>query len=90
MIKRYDAGGGRKCPKRLRRRQKCKTKTIILCNMRYNFVQVLSLPRRILFATNIDISGSHLPSCQEDCNLGEWGEWSECSQSCGQDGVQVT
>ena len=57
---------------------------IILC--KYH----LSLPRRILFATNIDISGSHLPSCQEDCNLGEWGEWSECSQSCGQDGVQVT
>lgn len=53
MIKRYDSGGGRKCPKRLRRRQKC-----------------------------------NMPGCQEECGLGEWGEWSECSQSCGQDGVQ--
>ena len=30
-----------------------------------------------------------VPACEEDCGLGEWGEWSECSQSCGQDGVQV-
>lgn len=53
MIKRYDTGGGKQCPKRLKRRQKC-----------------------------------NLPTCKEDCGLGEWGEWSECSQSCGQDGVQ--
>jgi len=53
MIKRHEAGGGRKCPKRLRRRQKCQ-----------------------------------VPACQGDCTVAEWGEWSACSQSCGQDGMQ--
>ena len=38
--------------------------------------------------THVTVLGN-LPGCQEDCGLGEWGEWSECSQSCGQDGVQV-
>ena len=53
MVKRHEAGGGKKCPKKLRKRQKCR-----------------------------------LSPCQDDCILGEWGEWSECSQSCGNDGLQ--
>ena len=55
MIKRHDAAGGRKCPRKLRRRQKCHQVS---------------------------------PCAEVDCVLGEWGEWSECSQSCGTDGVQ--
>eukprot|EP00095_Tigriopus_kingsejongensis_P009624 maker-scaffold94_size379870-snap-gene-0.14 protein:Tk09624 transcript:maker-scaffold94_size379870-snap-gene-0.14-mRNA-1 annotation:"hypothetical protein DAPPUDRAFT_321105" len=29
-----------------------------------------------------------LPSCQQDCILGLWGQWSPCSKSCGEDGEQ--
>jgi hypothetical protein len=34
-----------------------------------------------------NISG-RLPVCYQDCILGDWEEWSPCSQSCGSDGVQ--
>ena len=87
MIKRYDTGGGKQCPKRLKRRQKCKIlktySTIINILMEHN--SNLFERKKLIFSSFL----GNLPTCKEDCGLGEWGEWSECSQSCGQDGVQV-
>ena len=87
MIKRYDTGGGKQCPKRLKRRQKCKIlktySTII--NISTIIIQICLNENNLIFSSFL----GNLPTCKEDCGLGEWGEWSECSQSCGQDGVQV-
>ena len=87
MIKRYDTGGGKQCPKRLKRRQKCKIlktySTII--NILIEYIQICSNENNLICSSFL----GNLPTCKEDCGLGEWGEWSECSQSCGQDGVQV-
>lgn len=40
-----------------------------------------------LIGVCVSTSGK-LPACEEDCLLGNWGEWQACSQSCGSDGVQ--
>ena len=89
MIKRYDTGGGKQCPKRLKRRQKCKIlktySTIINICIIIEYIQICSNENNLICSSFL----GNLPTCKEDCGLGEWGEWSECSQSCGQDGVQV-
>ncbi|KAJ8314537.1 hypothetical protein KUTeg_006687 [Tegillarca granosa] len=45
--------GGRKCPKKLRRKRKCKA-----------------------------------AKCPVNCEVGEWGTWSACSETCGKNSVQ--
>ena len=92
MIKRYDTGGGKQCPKRLKRRQKCMIliRDITIINISTimdlnNIIQICLNANGLIFSSFL----GNLPTCKEDCGLGEWGVWSECSQSCGQDGVQV-
>ena len=50
-----------------------------------NIIQICLNANGLIFSSFL----GNLPTCKEDCGLGEWGVWSECSQSCGQDGVQV-
>ncbi|XP_050392643.1 spondin-1 isoform X2 [Patella vulgata] len=54
MIKQEAANGGRKCPKKLVKKRKCK-----------------------------------LRKCPVNCKMGDWSEWSECSNTCGDSAVQV-
>lgn len=84
MVKRYPSEGGKTCPRKLERKQKCKfplpTSTLATgkCILTWNNNGSHS---------NVFFSG-RLPPCQEDCLLGKWGEWSACSNSCGEDGTQ--
>ncbi|XP_013383602.1 spondin-1-like [Lingula anatina] len=88
MIKVQPENGGKKCPKKMRQRKKCKHRK---CSKGTHKTDTGHPEKssRVQPVQNTQSSNEFRKSTERvDCVLGGWGPWTPCAKTCGYDSIQ--